>query len=71
MVNNLVPKILWNIKYVSIMQTYFRTLINILYSVQCKKVMVRLFMWQDVPKNFHIHADYFNNVLKNAIIFSC
>lgn len=53
------------------MQTYFRTLINILYSVQCKKVMVRLFMWQDVPKNFHIHADYFNKVLKNAIILSC
>lgn len=32
------------------------------------KVMVQLFMWQDVPKNFHIHADYFNKVLKNTII---
>lgn len=26
--------------------------------------MVQLFMWQDIPKNVHIHSDCFNKVLK-------
>lgn len=32
------------------------------------KVMVQLFMWQDIPKNVHIHSECFNKVLKNTII---
>lgn len=30
--------------------------------------MVQLFMWQDIPKNVHIHSECFNKVLKNTII---